>query len=66
MKRGYFEFKTLGKVKKLRLYPMRAKKLLKDYPEANERQRVVVSLEKAEKMVEKDLREVIRRMRKRL
>jgi len=66
MKRDYFEFRTLGKVKKLRLYPMKVKKLLKSYPEKKERERVTVSFDMAEKMVEKDLREIIRKMRKKL
>ena len=66
MKRDYFEFRTLGKVKKLRLYQMKVKKLLKSYPEKKERERVTVSFDMAEKMVEKDLREIIRKMRKKL
>ncbi|NQY32983.1 MAG: NUDIX domain-containing protein [Coraliomargarita sp.] len=64
MKRDYLEFRTLGKVKKLRIYPMKVKKLLKNYPERKERERVAVSFDMAERMVEKDLRVIIRKLRK--
>lgn len=66
MKRDYLEFRTIGNVKRLRLYPMRVNRVRKSYPEKKERARVVVSFDKAEKLVEKDLREVIRKMRKQL
>ena len=64
MKRDYLEFRTLGKVKKLRIYPMKVKKLLKNYSERKERERVAVSFDMAERMVEKDLRVIIRKLRK--
>ena len=64
MKRDYLEFRTLGKVKKLRIYPLKVKKLLKNYPERKERERVAVSFDMAERMVEKDLRGIIRKLRK--
>lgn len=66
MRRDYVEFRTIGKVKKLRLYPMKVKKVLKTYPERRERKRIAVSFDKAEKLVEKDLRAIIRKMRKQL
>lgn len=64
MKRDYVEFRTFGKVKRLRLYPMTVRKMLKNYPEKKQRERVTVSFEMAEKMVEKDLRAIIRKLRK--
>ncbi|ADE54511.1 NUDIX hydrolase [Coraliomargarita akajimensis] len=65
LKSDYYEFETpQGKENRLRLYPMKVKELLKHFPEADERERMVVSFDKAEKMVEKDLREIIRKMRK--
>ncbi|MGB0415080.1 MAG: NUDIX hydrolase [Coraliomargarita sp.] len=64
MKRDYVEFRTFGKVNRLRLYPMTVRKMLKNYPEKKQRERVTVSFEMAEKMVEKDLRAIIRKLRK--
>lgn len=63
----YVEFRTpLGKVGRLRLYPMRVKKVCKNYPEADERQRIMVSFDKAEKLLEKDLCEALRLFRKQI
>ena len=62
MSESFVEFKTsLGKVKKLRLYRMRVKNVAKSYPERKERERAVVSLAKAEKLLQKDLRAVLRK-----
>lgn len=66
MKRDYVEFRTFGKVNRLRLYPMTVRKMLKNYPEKKQRERVTVSFEMAEKMVEKDLRAIIRKLRKKV
>ena len=60
MKWKYNEVDTSGKVKKLRVYPMKIKKLLKDFPERKERKRILISFDQAEKMVGKDLTEIIR------
>jgi 8-oxo-dGTP pyrophosphatase MutT (NUDIX family) len=59
-------FKTpLGKSRTLHLYPMKVEKILKRYPERRLRKRVIVSYEKAEKMLSKDLKSILRKMRKR-
>ena len=58
-------FKTMcSKSKQLCLYPMRVKKVLSKWPERDERERVIVSVAKAEKLLEKDLREVLKNMAK--
>lgn len=58
------KFKTpLGKADWLHLYLMQVEELLEQYPEKGQRERVVVSFARAEKMVQKDLREVIRTLR---
>jgi 8-oxo-dGTP pyrophosphatase MutT (NUDIX family) len=51
-----------NKSKELCLYPMRVKKILSKWPERNERERVIVSVAKAEKLLEKDLRAALKRM----
>ncbi|MFQ3224675.1 MAG: 8-oxo-dGTP pyrophosphatase MutT (NUDIX family) [Lentimonas sp.] len=58
-------FKTIcSKSKQLCLYPMRVKKVLNKWPESKERERVIVSVAKAEKLLEKDLRDVLKSMAK--
>ena len=65
MAHAYFEFKAYSRrAKKLRLFPMKVTKVHKRYPEVKERKRVIVSFGKAEKMVQKDLRAILREMRK--
>lgn len=65
IKRESIEFKVHSKrTKKLRLFPMKVEKLAKKYPESDERKRITVSFEKAEKLLQKDLKEVVRKMKK--
>ena len=65
LKQDFLEFKAYSRrAKKLRLFPMKVKEIKKRYPECKERKRVIVSFEKAEKLVQKDLRVVIRKFRK--
>jgi hypothetical protein len=45
---------------------MKIKKLLKDFPERKERKRILISFDEAEKMVGKDLTEIIRCMRRKV
>lgn len=66
MKGKYIEFDTHGKVKKLRVYPMKLEKMLDDYPEKNQRKRILTSFDKAEKMVGNDLTAIIRCMRRKV
>jgi 8-oxo-dGTP pyrophosphatase MutT (NUDIX family) len=63
IQRDYHEFKIHSHgTKKLRLFPMKVKKLSKHFPECKERKRVVVSIHKAEKLLQKDLRTVLRQL----
>ncbi len=65
MKRKSHDFKTpLGKVKRLRLYPMQVKVILKKFPEQKMRKRVIVPFEKAEKLVQTDLQLILQKIRK--
>jgi len=58
-------FETVSsKSKRLCIYPMRVKKVLSKWPESKERERVILSVSKAEKLLQKDLREVLKRMAK--
>ena len=43
---------------------MKVKDVKKRYPECNERKRVIVSFEKAERLLQKDLRSALKVMRK--
>lgn len=65
LQQSYFEFKAYSRrAKKLRLFPMKVQKVNERYPESKERKRVIVSFDKAEKLVQKDLRAALRVMRK--
>lgn len=60
----YYEFDVVSsRSNKLRLFPMKVKKVKESYPECHERDRVIVSFDEAESLVQKDLRAVLRRMR---
>lgn len=63
VKNGFEEFRVpVSKSPKLRLFRMKVKRITNSFPEADERRRVIVSFEQAEKMVRKDLRIVLRKM----
>lgn len=65
LKRDYNEFEVDSKhTGKLRLFHMKVKKFWKNYPEYKERERVIVSFDKAEKLLQKDLRAALRKMKK--
>ena len=64
--RNYESFKTpLSKAKRLHLYPMNVTKIFDKYPEHKERKRKIVSYDTAEKLLSKDLRAILRKMKKR-
>ncbi len=52
------------KASHLKIYPMRVKKVLSNWPERRERERLVVSFDQAETLLSKDLREILKAMRK--
>ncbi|MEM1084289.1 MAG: NUDIX domain-containing protein [Verrucomicrobiota bacterium] len=57
------EFRVaMKKSPKLRLFRMKVKRFTNAFPEADERRRVVVSFEEAERMVRQDLRVILRKM----
>lgn len=61
---GFEEFRTkAGKAPRLRLFRMEVTSITNSFPEADERRRVVVSFEQAEKMLREDLRLALRKMR---
>ncbi|MFT6058642.1 MAG: 8-oxo-dGTP pyrophosphatase MutT (NUDIX family) [Lentimonas sp.] len=63
IKRDYYEFKVNSRgTQRLRLFPMKVKKMSKHFPECDERKRIVVSFHKAEKLLQKDLRAALRKM----
>lgn len=53
-----------GETKNLKLYCMKVEKELKDWPEKQYRKRAIVTVEEAEKLLEKDLRACLRVMAK--
>ncbi|MGJ8639180.1 MAG: NUDIX hydrolase [Opitutaceae bacterium] len=61
----YYEFESFSRrAKKLRLFPMKVKQVEKSFPECKDRKRVIVSFDRAEKMLQKDLRVALKAMRK--
>ena len=52
------------KASHLKIYPMRVNEVLSDWPERKQRERVVVSFERAETLLSKDLRAILKAMRK--
>lgn len=64
LKNYYYEFDVISsRAKKLRIFPMKVKKINKHYPECDERDRVIVSFDEAEELVQKDLRAVLRQLK---
>jgi 8-oxo-dGTP pyrophosphatase MutT (NUDIX family) len=66
MELKYFEFDVHGKVNKLRVYPMKVTKMLKDYPEQRQRKRMVTSFDEAERITKGNYSEIIRELRKQI
>ena len=56
----YYESDDHGKVRKLRIYPMKVNNVLKDYPEKNQRKRIIIPFGRAEKIATKEISEIIR------
>lgn len=65
MKRQHRDIKTpLGKVKKLRLYPMKVKNIRNSFPEKKKRKRIIVTMDEAEQLLEKDLCIALKKMKR--
>ena len=62
----YFEFDIHGKVNKLRIYPMKITKMLNDFPEKDERKRMVTTFDEAERITKGNYSEIIRELRKQI
>ena len=62
----YYDFNSFEKSKNLRIYTMNVKTILNDFPEKNQRQRMVVAFDRAEKIVKREYLEIIQELRKRV
>ena len=62
----HYDFNSLEKSKNLRIYTMRVKTILHDFPEKSERSRIVTTFDRAEKMVKEEYLEIIQELRKRI
>ena len=62
----YYDFNCFEKSKKLRIYIMKVKTMLNDFPEVRQRKRMVTTFDRAEKMVKGEYLEIIRELRKRI
>lgn len=62
----YYDFNSFEKSKRLRIYTMKVKTILNDFPEKGQRSRMVTSFDRAEKIVKEDYSEIIRELRKRV
>ena len=62
----HYDFNSLEKSKNLRIYTMRVKTILHDFPEKSERSRIVTTFDRAEKMVKQEYLEIIQELRKRI
>jgi 8-oxo-dGTP pyrophosphatase MutT (NUDIX family) len=62
----YYDFNSFAKSKNLRIYTMRVKTILNDFPEKSERSRIVTTFDRAEKMVKQEYLEIIQELRKRV
>jgi 8-oxo-dGTP pyrophosphatase MutT (NUDIX family) len=62
----HYDFNSFEKSKNLRIFTMNVKKILNDFPEKNQRKRMVTTFDRAEKMVKGEYLEIIRELRKRI
>ena len=62
----HYDFNSFEKSKNLRIYTMRVKTILNDFPEKSERSRIVTTFDRAEKMVKQEYLEIIQELRKRV
>jgi 8-oxo-dGTP pyrophosphatase MutT (NUDIX family) len=61
----FYEFDVLSRrANRLRLFPMKVQAMSEQYPECKERKRIIVSFDEAEELVQKDLRVVVKKLRK--
>lgn len=62
----HYDFNSPEKSKNLRIYTMKIKSILSDFPEKEQRRRIVTTFDRAEKIVSEDYSEIIRELRKRV
>ncbi|NBQ02465.1 MAG: NUDIX domain-containing protein [Opitutae bacterium] len=62
----HYDFQFYDKSKKLRIYSMKVKAMLNDFPEVRERKRMVTTFDRAEKMVKEEYLKIIQELRKRI
>ena len=62
----HYDFKSSGNKKHLRIYSMKVRSILNNFPEKQERKRIFVSFDHAEKIIKKEYLEIIRELRKRV
>lgn len=62
----HYDFNSFEKSKNLRIFTMNVKKILNDFPEKNQRKRMVTTFDRAEKMVKGEYLEIIRELRKKI
>ena len=62
----HYDFNSFEKSKNFRIFTMNVKKILNDFPEKNQRKRMVTTFDRAEKMVKGEYLEIIRELRKRI
>lgn len=62
----YYDFNSFEKNKNLRIYTMNVKTILSDFPEKNQRRRMISTFDHAEKIVKKEYLGIIKELRKRV
>ena len=62
----HYDFKSSGNKKNLRIYSMKVRSILNNFPEKQERKRIFVTFDHAEKIIKKEYLEIIRELRKRV
>ena len=62
----HYDFNSFEKSKNLRIYTMKVKTMLNDFPEVRQRKRMVTTFDRAEKMVKGEYIEIIRELRKKI
>ena len=66
LNQSHYDFKSSGNKKNLRIYSMKVRSILNNFPEKQERKRVFVTFDHAEKIIKKEYLEKIRELRKRV
>ena len=62
----HYDFQSREKSKHLRIYTMKIKSILNEFPEKDQRRRMLTTFDRAEKIVSADYSEIIRELRKRV